>query len=265
MSFVPRPGAAPDELAAARLGERLRRGHTMQKSPHRVYALLRAAIRSGDLPANTKLDEAELVRELLTSRNAVRLALQNLAFDGLVERRPGVGTVVVSGINEFPIFECIEAVIGATAALLPLETRDVTTNAFLRSRFGEDAGDTLRMSEFLISTDGINVGVFSRYGLGPAPLLEAAEPVLSPGHISWYRRIHNEPPGDISVTVEATSADERTAELLGVSPGHPLLVRETLYCDLDMVPAELHIAHFDSRKAAVTANVATLKNAWKTA
>lgn len=264
MSFAPRPPAVQNELAAARLGERLRRGHTMQKSPRRVYALLRAAIRSGELPANTKLDEGALVRELMTSRNAVRLALQNLAFDGLVERRPGVGTVVVSGINEFPIFECIEAVIGATAALHQIETRDVSTNAFLRSRFGE-AGETLRMSEFLISTNGDTVGIFSRYGRGPAPMLEAAEPVLEPANISWYRRIHNEPPGDISVTVEATSADERTAELLGVPPGHPLLVRETLYSDLEMVPAELHIAHFDSRKAAVTANVATLKHAWRTA
>lgn len=264
MSFVPRPPAVHNELAAARLGERLRRGHTMQKSPRRVYALLRAAIRSGELPANTKLDEGALMRELMTSRNAVRLALQNLAFDGLAERRPGVGTVVVSGINEFPIFECIEAVIGATAALHHIETRDVSTNAFLGSRFGETGG-TLRMSEFLISTDGVDVGVFSRYGRGPAPTLEAAEPVLSASHISWYRRIHNEPPGDISVTVEATSADERTAELLGVTPGHPLLVRETLYSDLQMVPAELHIAHFDSRKAAVTANVGTLKHAWRTA
>ncbi|PRY68354.1 GntR family transcriptional regulator [Glaciihabitans tibetensis] len=264
MSLDPRPEISPSTLAAARLGERLRRGHTMQKSPRRVYALLRAAIRSGELPARSKLDEGVLARELLSSRNAVRLALQNLALDGLVMRQPGVGTVVVSGINEFPIFECIEAVIGATAALTLLETRDVSTNAFLRSRFGE-SGTTLRMSEFLIRTDGIVVGIFSRYGLKPAPLLEAAEPVLSPSHISWYRRIHNEPPGDISVTVEATSADERTAELLGVPTGYALLVRETLYCDLNMNPAELHIAHFDSRKAAVTANVATLKHAWKTA
>lgn len=262
-TILPRPDAA-QELATARLGERLRRGHTMQKSPHRVYALLRAAIRSGELPAHSKLDEAALVRELSTSRNAVRLALQNLALDGLVKRQPGVGTVVVSGINAFPIFECIEAVIGATAALHLLETRDVSTNAYLRSRFG-DNGATLRMSEFLIRTNGITVGIFSRYGLGPAPVLEAAEPVLSPGTISWYRRIHNEPPGDISVTVEATSADERTAELLDVTPGYPLLVRETLYSDLDLRPAELHIAHFDSRKAAVTANAGALKHAWNTA
>jgi GntR family transcriptional regulator len=262
MSLSPRPESATTELAS-RLGERLRRGHTMQKSPRRVYALLRAAIRSGELPAHSKLDEAALVLELSTSRNAVRLALQNLASDGLVKRQPGVGTVVVSGINAFPIFECIEAVIGATAALHLLETRDVSTNAYLRSRFG-DSG-TLRMSEFLIRTNGVAVGIFSRYGLGPAPALEEAEPVLSPSNISWYRRIHNEPPGDISVTVEATSADERTAELLDVTPGYPLLVRETLYSDLDMLPAELHIAHFDSRKAAVTANVGDLKHAWLTA
>jgi len=264
MSLELQPDLSASELAAARLGERLRRGHSMQKSPRRIYALLRAAIRSGELPADTKLDEGVLARELMSSRNAVRLALQNLAFDGLVRRQPGVGTVVVSNIMEFPIFECIEAVIGATAALHLLETRDVSSNAFLRSRFGE-GDETLRMSEFLVSTNGVTVGVFSRYGLKPAPLLEEVDPVLSPEHISWYRRIHNEPPGDISVTIEATSADERTAELLDVPPGHPLLVRETLYSDLEMNPAELHIAHFDSRKAAVTANAGRLKHAWETA
>jgi GntR family transcriptional regulator len=252
------------ELAAARLGERLRRGHTMQKSPHRVYQLLRAAIRSGELPDQSKLDEGALVHDLMTSRNAVRLALQNLALDGLVKRQPGVGTVVVSGISAFPIFECVEPVIGASSGLQLIEAREVSANAFLRRRFG-DPGATLWMSEFLISSDDVTIGIFSRYGLGPAPVLESEAPVLAPADVSWYRRIHNEPPGDISVTVEATSADERTAELLGVTPGYPLLVRETLYSDLDMVPAELHIAHFDSRKAAVTANVGSLKHAWKTA
>jgi GntR family transcriptional regulator len=264
MSLTPPAAATLTELAAARLGERLRRGHTMQKSPHRVYALLRAAIRSGELPNQSKLDEGALVHDLMTSRNAVRLALQNLALDGLVKRQPGVGTVVVSGIDAFPIFECIEPVIGASSGLHLIEAREVPANAFLRSRFG-DPGATLWMSEFLISSDGVNVGIFSRYGLNPAPVLESEAPVLAMEDVSWYRRIHNEPPGDISVTVEATSADERTADLLGVTPGHPLLVRETLYSDLDLRPAELHIAHFDSRKAALTANVGSLKHAWKTA
>jgi len=246
---IPATGVGPA------LGVRLRAGHALQQSPRRAYALLRSAIRDGNVPMLGKLAEDHLVKELATSRNAVRLALHQLGLDGLVERRPRTGTVVVSNIGQYPIFECSGPTTGVTVRLHLVETRDVPVTTHLSRRF-EREGGTLRMSEFLLEHLGRTVGIFCRYGLEPAPALEQPEPSLSPDERSWYRRIHQEPPGPIEVTIEAVGADERTARLLGVDEGHPLLVRETLYRDRDARPAELHYTFLDSRMTSLHASVA---------
>lgn len=245
------------DRAAAFRRERSKHSREMQKSPRRAYSLLRAAIRNGELPAQSKLDEQDLIDRLRTSRNAVRLALKKLDADGLVERRPGAGTVVVGEIRQYPIFECAQVRTGNSSSLKLIETCDVPTSAYLAARFGSEI-PSLRMSEFLIQIDGRAVGLFSRFGLDPAPVLEQPSPVLPPAHTSWYRRIHGQAPGDVHVVIEATMADDRTSRLLGVEEGYPLLVRETLYRDHLHQPAELHISHFDSRKAALVATQADI-------
>ncbi|MBF4572968.1 MULTISPECIES: GntR family transcriptional regulator [Herbiconiux] len=246
--------AVDDEAVAALLSERLRKGHALQQSPRRVYSLLRSAIRTGELPAHTRLDEADLVVELKTSRNAVRLALQQLDADGLVDRRPGLGTVVVSQIQSFPVFECVGPAIGVTGALLLLENQRIPPTPYLSSRIG-GGSEPLHMSEFLVRVGGQTVGVFSRYGHERAEALEQDRPFLKPGDLSWYRRIHGSAPGDIRVVIEATGADARTARLLGVEEGSPLLVRETLYFDQNHDPVELHSTYLDSRRASLLAVV----------
>lgn len=246
--------AVDEEAVAGLLSERLRNGHALQQSPRRVYALLRSAIRTGELPADTRLGEAELVIELKTSRNAVRLALQQLDADGLVDRRPGVGTVVVSQIHSFPVFECVSPSIGVSGALLLLENQRVPPTPYLSSRIGGGT-EPLHMSEFLVRVGGQTVGVFSRYGHERAEALEQDRPFLEPGDLSWYRRIHGSAPGDIRVVVEATGADARTARLLGIDEGSPLLVRETLYFDQEHDPVELHSTYLDSRRASLQAVV----------
>lgn len=243
-----------DEVAAELLSERLRNGHALQQSPRRVYALLRSAIRAGVLPAHSRIEEADLIAELKTSRNAVRLALRQLGSDGLVERRPGVGTVVVSQIQSFPVFECVGPAIGVTGALLLLETQRVPPTPYLSSRLGGGV-EPLHMSEFLVRVGGQTVGVFSRYGHQRAEALEQDRPLLEPGDLSWYRRIHGSAPGDIRVVIEATTVDARTARLLALEEGSPLLVRETLYFDQTHTPVELHTTYLDSRRASLVAVV----------
>ncbi|WP_306205360.1 GntR family transcriptional regulator [Actinoplanes sp. RD1] len=238
---------------AGALGVRLRAGHALQQSPRRAYALLRSAIRDGGVPVLGRLAEDALVRDLATSRNAVRLALHKLGLDGLVERRPKTGTVVVSKIGRYPIFECADPTTGVTVNLSLIETRDVPATAYLAQRFEDEGLESLRMSEFVLTSGDRTVGIFSRYGLVAAPALEQAAPTLLPDEISWYRRIHREPPGPIEVTIEAVGADERTARLLGVEEGHPLLVRETLYRDRLERPAELHYTFLDSRMTSLHA------------
>jgi GntR family transcriptional regulator len=61
---------------------------------------LRGQIDSGQLPPGAQLPtEAELREEYAASRNTIRDALRRLAFDHLVERRPGLGTFVAWAID----------------------------------------------------------------------------------------------------------------------------------------------------------------------
>lgn len=63
---------------------------------HQIARRLEAAIRSGEMPAGTRLlNEIELGARLHLSRGTVRRAVQELADRGLVERRRGAGTRVV--------------------------------------------------------------------------------------------------------------------------------------------------------------------------
>jgi GntR family transcriptional regulator len=64
----------------------------------RVYLVLRDRIACGALPAGTRLPgEPDLAVEHGVARVTMRRALDQLAQDGLVERRPGVGTFVRGG------------------------------------------------------------------------------------------------------------------------------------------------------------------------
>jgi DNA-binding GntR family transcriptional regulator len=60
-----------------------------------TYAVLRARILSGDLPANATLREAALAEELGVSRTPIREALRRLDAAGLVEFVPNRGATVI--------------------------------------------------------------------------------------------------------------------------------------------------------------------------
>lgn len=75
-----------------------------------AYASIRAEIVSGRLPGGTRLVEAQLARDLGTSRGPVREALRRLSDDGLANVLPRRGVVVreltaneIRAISEFRI------------------------------------------------------------------------------------------------------------------------------------------------------------------
>jgi GntR family transcriptional regulator len=84
-------------------GVRGRRGRRLSAAiepfkARRIYLVLRDRIAGGALPAGTRLPgEPDLAAEHGVARATMRRALDQLAEDGLVERRPGVGTFVRGG------------------------------------------------------------------------------------------------------------------------------------------------------------------------
>ncbi|HEV8635567.1 MAG TPA: GntR family transcriptional regulator [Chloroflexota bacterium] len=73
----------------------------------RVLEALRTGIVRGDLPAGTRLVEAQLAERLGVSGGPVRDALRQLEYEGLVETRARRGKVVV-GMSERDIAEIYE-------------------------------------------------------------------------------------------------------------------------------------------------------------
>ena len=71
---------------------------------------LALAILNGDWPAGTKVPpELSLTAYYSTARMTVNKAIQSLATEGLVARRPKLGTVVTERARERPVFEIWDA------------------------------------------------------------------------------------------------------------------------------------------------------------
>lgn len=70
----------------------------------RLYLLLRERILSGEVGLDQRLpSEPTLAQEHGVSRVTVRRALDKLASDGMIERRPGSGTFVSGGKTSMPV------------------------------------------------------------------------------------------------------------------------------------------------------------------
>src|SRR5688500_5121965 len=96
----------------------------MEDGPHGRTAAdsrLREAITRGDMPPGHRLVEADLAEAFGVSRSAVRLAIDALIAEGLVERIPNRGARVrtVSVAEAVEITECrmvLEGLLAAKAA-----------------------------------------------------------------------------------------------------------------------------------------------------
>ncbi|MGE3621247.1 MAG: GntR family transcriptional regulator [Acidimicrobiia bacterium] len=230
--FVHRPG-------------RQRRTMRVQTSPRRAHELMRASIRSGFVSRDHRLVEADLVKSLSTSRNAVRQALQMLADEGLVARAPRRGTSVAvsmvrmtldqhDAIDRIPTAPEREGGPAFSARLL--ERRIVPATPYIRRRMGRDEPD-VQMYEHLVSVHGEPIQV----RVGYVPLgFDAGD--IHPNEANRARAFQlrfGRELGSSEDAIEAVACEARTSKLLGVPTGSPVLLRETLLTDSSGVAWEL--------------------------
>ena len=111
------PTSPSARLAALDL-EALDRGATPLSAA--VYHAISQALRTGRLPANSRLIESDLASALAVSRTPVRDALRRLESDGLVRSEPNRGYVVADLMEDvahvFLIRERLEGLAAAMAA-----------------------------------------------------------------------------------------------------------------------------------------------------
>jgi DNA-binding GntR family transcriptional regulator len=129
---------------------------------------LRVAISRGDMPPGYRLVEAELVALIGVSRSAVRLAIDALAAEGLVERiqNKGARVRVVSTEEAIAITECrmpLEGLLARKSAERITDAEADGLRAHLHTMSAAvDSGDVLKYSELIQQLHGM-VGETARH------------------------------------------------------------------------------------------------------
>ena len=129
---------------------------------------IRIAISRGDMPPGYRLVEAELVAMTGVSRSAVRLGIDALAAEGLVERIPNKGARVrvVSTEEAVAITECrmpLEGLLARKAAERITDAEVDRLRAHLQTMTAAvDSGDILKYSELIQQLHGM-VGEAARH------------------------------------------------------------------------------------------------------
>jgi GntR family transcriptional regulator len=241
---------------------RFRRRAPIQNSPRRAYDQIRTAIRSGVIGPGEQLVEDALISSYSTSRNSVREALQILAQDGLVTRHRGQGTTVAGVITAHPMEHIVPIAAGSnTGQLGPRlsnQIREIVlipSNPTLQRQLGTE-DDVLMIEQVALLNGPVYVGAFY-YTCPKEGRDEFIDRVTSahraPGEFGKsMQATHGVEVGRVEVTVEAVACDSRTARLLAVEVGSPILLRERLVHDAEGRPVALDYVHFAAGRSLAT-------------
>ncbi|MFJ6694940.1 GntR family transcriptional regulator [Streptomyces sp. NPDC091272] len=237
-----REHAAP-RLRAAAARRRLRADHARQ-----LADLLRQQARTNGFPDGVLPLEDRIGADYRVSRNTVRQALDLLRTEGLVERQPGVGTVLVS--EKYP--HGLDRLQGLAETLNEhgVVTNEVRTAgpvcapAPVARRLGlADHSDVLCV-ERLRRLNGLPLSLDLTYipmDIGSALLDCDLE------HNDVFRlieRLTGQPLGTADITLEAVNADAHSAAVLEAPRGAAVLMLERLTHLGDGRPVDLEFIRF---------------------
>jgi GntR family transcriptional regulator len=237
------------------------RTNAAETSLRRVYELLRSSISNGTLTIDQLLVEMELMKALGASRNAVRKALRMLADDGIVSRKTRNGTSLTRDIITVRAGE-----VGPRAwngspdeGRLHVETLDVSRVALpgvLRDRFNTDIDSVLLLEQIGFSD---LQPLYVRVSYIPEDFdVEELNRRIDSLHVDYpplavaFERFYGQPFGGTHAVVEALRCEERTAELLRIPTGAPVLFQDLTTFDDTGKIREISFAHFRGDRIALS-------------
>jgi GntR family transcriptional regulator len=200
----------------------------------RIQGKIRKTIETGGLrPGDAVPSERELARIHDVSLMTARHALASLEHEGAVERRRGVGTFVAAPKIHFNKLMSYTEQMGSRSlnacskvllAKIIDDEQDVNARLALSPKSKVVKIERLRHAAdepFALETCYLSAAQFSR--LVGAPLQRESL-------FATLERNYNIELGYADEEVDATAADQRTAELLGVPKREPLLrIRQVIY------------------------------------
>jgi len=200
-------------------------------------------------------DEVTLAQRFAISRNTLRAAITRLVLEGMLERRPGVGTRVrrgstSSGLGAWLSFTREMAHKGIQVQTFALDASKVRVAQEAASALQVPLGRSLLRLDRLRGWEGIPCVHFRSY-LHPRLGLEAGDDFSGPLYDLAAQRTRIRPDHSY-LEIAAVAAEPWLAELLQVEAGSPLLVRKQIVYDKSGHPLEFAIDHIRSDRFTLT-------------
>lgn len=210
-----------------------------------IKGVLQHEIESKMKPGDTLPTEADLEKRFRVSRITIRRAMDELASEGLIVRRQGLGTFV----RELRITQDLSQLVGWSAAMRQMgyEPRTMTTEMELITP-GDDLRSALALGPSqravrvhrLCSVDDEPICLITNY-LAEGLLPDLMQTGLVNDSMKATLSAHQIVPVRVQDIVEARSATEREAEQLRVEPGSPLLQVTSLSFDASGQPTLISV------------------------
>ena len=210
-----------------------------------IKDLLIRSLEAGEWgPGDAIPSEGELASRFNVSQGTVRKAIDEMASENLLVRRQGKGTFVATHDDPRSFYRFLRLVPdeggAAHAVSVPLSCEAGMANPEVAAVLGIRAGDPVIHVERILRFDGEAV-VFDRIDLVGDLFAGLSLESLSGGERSLYSLFES----DYGVRMinaqerlRAVAADERSAGLLGVAPGAPLLLVERIAYTYGNKPVE---------------------------
>lgn len=236
---------ASQQMRVARAGEGYRRGPARAHDVRRMRDLLRFAVLRGGYPGGQLPSESELMAAHGASRATVREAFALLRADGIIERRQGIGTHVVTLPENTRLAEVHgvvapgpQGVIGSGRTRPRVLDRSVIPGPpTVTERLGVAPGTRCLRLEYVALLDEEPAGLATNYVLFP----EAGKLLDCPFVSDWYVLM-----ADAGVEFSQSEfvigcelADPGVAAELAVGEGSPVITMEQTITDLDGRPFDL--------------------------
>jgi len=202
-----------------------------------VEEILRERIRQGAYTPDQRMpSEDRLAKELQVSRASLRTAMASLAAAGYISRRHGDGTYVRPRVLELNLcstkawdIACQIVESGRTPSLQNIEQSKRPAQPEEATRLELDAGEEILVIKRLFYADATPVALITTM-LQAKNLTTVSADIAGVSPIDFLGYLQPKP-HDGQVHFYAISADEETASLLQVEPGHSLLKMDGLIFD----------------------------------
>jgi len=193
--------------------------------------LLRAEVLRGSYPDGVLPGEADLMLAHRASRAVVREALDLLRREGIVERLPGTGTLVLTQRYTARLVEVhgVTDVHRAQFASHVITQRELPMPGLVANHLDERPGAPCLMIEYVGMSAGTVVGLYTNYLRYPEADAVAAVPTWS----HWYALMDDAglAVAETDLVIEVVLADGPVADVLGVPVGHAMLAMQQVIRD----------------------------------